>query len=54
MFVATAGAGSTTLGITYLSKFPDQFFNVSIRPVARPLLMSKIFCSINEVDSHNE
>ena len=40
-FVATAGAGSTTLGIPYLLKYPDQFTNVAIRPVARPLVMSK-------------
>ena len=42
------------LGIPYLSKYPDQFSNVSIRPVARPLLMSKCFGSVNEVDSHNK
>ena len=42
-FVAKLGAESTTLGIPYLSKYPDQFYNVSIRPVAHPLLMSKFF-----------
>ena len=51
-FVATAGAGSNTLGIPYLSKYSDQFYNVSILPVSRPLLMSKFFGSVNEVDSH--
>ena len=45
---------STTLGIPYLSNYPDQFSNVSIRPVARPLLMSKFFGLVNEVDSHNK
>ena len=50
-FVAAAGSGKTTLGITYLSKYPDQFLNVSIRPVSHPLLMSKFFGSVNEVDS---
>ena len=53
LFVASSGAGSTTLGIPYLLKYPDQFSNVSIRPVARPLLMSKFFGSVNELDSHN-
>ena len=53
-FVATAGAGSTTLGIPYLSTYPDQFSNVSIFPVARALLMSKFFGSVYEVDSHNK
>ena len=48
------GAGSTTLGITYLLKYPDQFSNVSISPVALPLLMSKFYGSVNEVDSHNK
>ena len=29
-FVATVGAGNTSLGIPYLSKYPNQFYNVSI------------------------
>ena len=40
-FIVTENAGSTKTGITYLSKYPDQFTNVAIRPVARPLIMSK-------------
>ena len=54
LFVAKAGAGITTLGITYLSKYPDQFYNSSIHPVAHPPLMSKFFGSVNDVDSHNK
>ena len=50
---ATARAGSNTLGITNLSKYPDQFSNVSIRPVVFPLLMYKFLVSVNKVDSHN-
>ena len=42
------------LGIIYLSKYPDQFSNVSIRPIDCPLLMSKFFGLVNEVDSHNK
>ena len=53
-FFATAGAGRTTLGIPHLLKYPDQFSNVSIRPVSHPLLVSKFFGSVNEVDSHNK
>ena len=53
-FVDTAGEGSTTLGIPYLSKCPDQFYNLSIRPVAHPHIMSKFFGLVNEVDSHNK
>ena len=40
-FIVTDNAGSTKTGITYLSKYPDQFTNVSILPVACPLVMSK-------------
>ena len=42
-FIVTDNAGSTNTGIPYLSKYPDQFTNVAIRPVARPLVMSKTF-----------
>ena len=42
--IVTDNAGSTNNGIPYLSKYPDQFTNVSIRPFVRPLVMSKIFC----------
>ena len=53
-FIFTDNAGGTKAGLTYLSKYPDQFSNVSIRPVARPLVMYKFFGSVNEVDSHNK
>ena len=38
-FIITDNKGSTKTGITYLSKYPDQFTNVAIRPVSRPLVM---------------
>ena len=38
-FIVTDNAGSTNTGITYLPKYPDQFTNVAIRTVARPLGM---------------
>ena len=41
-FIVTDKAGSTKSGIPYLSKYPDQFNNVSIRPVSLTLVMSKI------------
>ena len=34
-FIVTDNAGSTKTGIPYLSKYPDQFTNVSILPVNR-------------------
>ena len=52
-FIVTDNAGSKNTGIPYLSKYPDQFTNVAIRPVARPLVMSKKSV-VNEVDSHNK
>ena len=38
-FIVTYNAGITKTGIPYLSKDPDTFTNVAIRPVARPLFM---------------
>ena len=38
-FIVTDNAGITNTVIPYLSKYPDQFTNVSILPVARPLVM---------------
>ena len=38
-FIVTDNVGITKTGISYLSKYPDQFTNVFIRPVARPLVM---------------
>ena len=32
-FIATGGAGSTEPGDPYLSRFPDIYSNVSVRPV---------------------
>ena len=43
-FIVKDNSGSTKTVIPYLSKYPDQFTNVSIRPVARPLVMSIFFC----------
>ena len=43
-FIVTDNSGSTKTGIPYLSKYPDQFTNVAICPVVRPLVMSKTFC----------
>ena len=53
-FIFTDNSGSTKTGIPYLSKYPDQFTNVAIHPVARPLVMSKKYSAVNEVESHNK
>ena len=52
-FIVTDNTGIINTGIPYLSKYPDQFTNFSIRPVGRPLVMSKQ-SAVNEVDSHNK
>ena len=46
----TDNVGIKKTGIPYLSKYSDQFTNISNRPVARPLVMSKK-SAFNEVDS---
>ena len=43
-FIVTDNEVITKTGITYLYKYPDQFTNVAIRPVACTLVMSKKFC----------
>ena len=53
-FIFADNAGSTNIGIPYLSKYPDQFTNGAIRPVALSLVMSKLFSAVNEVESHNK
>ena len=40
--------------IHYLSKYQDTFDNVAIIPFDYPIVMSKLFGSINEVDYHNK
>ena len=37
-----------------MSKYPGQFSNVAILPVACPLVVYKFFGSVNKVDSHNK
>ena len=53
-FIVTEEAGITQSGITHLFKYPDQFYNVSIRPVANTIFMYKLFGSVNDVDPHNK
>ena len=43
-FIVTDNSDITKTIIHYLSKYPDQFTNFSIRPIACPLVMSKTFC----------
>ena len=52
-FIATEGAGSTEIGDPYLSRFPDIYSNVYIRPVVRPHLLGRYFNVCNEIYNHN-
>ena len=53
-FLVTDNTGITQAVLAYLYKYPDQFYNVSIFSVARPLFMYNYFGPVNEVDSHNK
>ena len=53
-FIVTENSDSTNSDIPYLSKYPDQFSNVSIHPVASPIVTYKFFGSVNEVNSHKK
>ena len=54
LFIVTDKTGITQAGPPYLSKYTDQFSNVAIIPVAPPLIMYKLFGSVNELDSQNK
>ena len=43
-FIVTEKSGSAKPDIPYLSKYTDQFTNVSTCPVACPLVISKKIC----------
>ena len=48
-FIATEGSRSTEPGDTYLSRFPDIYYNVSVRPVFCPHFLGSYFnvCNAN-------
>ena len=48
-FITKDNTGSTHAGPTYLSKYPDQFYNVTILPVDFTLVMYNLFGYVNEV-----
>ena len=49
-FIVTDNAGITQAGPPYLSKYPDQFINVAILPVALPLVMSIFFLLLTRLN----
>ena len=52
-FIATEGAGSTEPGDPYLSRFPDIYYNVPVRPVVRPHFLGRYFNACNAIDNQN-
>ena len=53
-FIVTDNTGIKQVGLTYLSKYLDQFYNISIHPVAQFLGMYNFFGYVNEFDSRNK
>ena len=52
-FIATEGYGSTEPGDPHLSRYPDIYSNVSVRPVVCPHLLGRYFNACNAIDNHN-
>ena len=48
-FIVIDNTWNTQAGLTHLSKYPDQFTNVSIRPVACTLVIYKFSGGFNDV-----
>ena len=53
-FINTEDSDNKKASIPYLSNYPDQFYNVSVCHVSLSLIVSNLFGSFNEVDSHNK
>ena len=52
-FTSTDGGRSTEPGVPYLSRYPDNFPNVSISPVFCPHFIGGYFGAFNTIDNHN-
>ena len=52
-FIATDGAGSTEPGDTYLSCFPDIYYNVSVWPDVWTHFLVRYLNSCNAIDNNN-
>ena len=48
-FIATEGAGSTSPGDPYVSRLPNIYSNVSVRPVVHPHLLGRYFNDCNAI-----
>ena len=52
-FIATEGGGSTEPGDPYLSRFPDIYYDLSVRPIVRPHFLGRYFNACNAIENHN-
>ena len=53
-FIVTENTGITQVVLPYSSNYPDQFINVAIFSLACPLVVSKFFGPVNEIDSYKK
>ena len=52
-FIDTEGAVITEPGVTYVSRYHGNYFNVSIHPVIFPHMIGRYFSACNTIDNHN-
>ena len=52
-FISTEGAGSTEPDYTYLSHFPEIYYNFYVCPIVHPHFLSRYFNDYNAIDNNN-
>ena len=52
--IYTEGSVSTNPGSTYLSHFPDTYYNISIIPVFHTCILVRYFNTCNYIERHNK
>ena len=52
-FIDTEGYGSNEPGVPYLSRYPDNDYNVSIHPFLCPHVIGSYFSACNAIENHN-
>ena len=53
VFIATEGSGSTKSGDPYLSRYPDNYYNVSILSVVCTNLLGSYFHTCSSMENHD-
>ena len=52
-FIAAKVSGSTEPGDPYLYRFPEMYYNVSVRPIVCPHLLGRYYNARNAIYNHN-